>query len=736
MFTLKPYQKEAVSQLLSDFNNFFEGNSKKNTLILKAPTGSGKTVMATSFINEIIKTRKEQICFIWLSIGKGELHVQSKKKIKGYLDNYSKIYISDENFCSTHTSLSNQDILVVNWEKIWAKDKSGVFKNKIMRPSEKNSLPSILQNTRDKRIKIVLIIDESHSGAYSEISKEIKESIISPDLILEVSATPKLLSNEGDFSITSIKHEDVIRDEMIKEEIIINDFEEEDINLSFLIKKAIELRNELKKMYESEGSQANPLVGVQIPNKEKGEAKQSILIEELSKAGITTNNHKLAIWLTGEQINLENISELDGSQEFLIFKQAIATGWDCPRAQIWLKLREESGSEVFEIQTAGRFLRTAEQKYYKNDLLNKAYILTDDLNYKVKKEEMTYFKSLVSCRDEDLYKKPIVLPSKGLLTTTNQIDLQADFYSFFAKNFNLQKIKLNLNIHEKTRLVAQKTKISSNLDNVSEISAQDSAKINYLDEEIQVEYDTFLRNILRKNKVSPFGLDKIKKSLEISLNRQLKIDISNKVFIQRLILDEENYDVIEKEISKVLELYRTEDSVKKEEKTISEWEIPAKIYCNKDTFLKHPYDKISLHKPLYVKNNMSNPEKDLIKMLENNSDMINWWWKNDEHFPESFGITYCVHNQAHEFFPDFLVLDKTGKLWIIETKSLDDSRNLTDNLKEKHKVLKEFINKNSSKKQPIGGGIAVFQKGKCYIYTADELDWNSFMENAQELKFK
>jgi len=48
----------------------------------------------------------------------------------------------------------------------------------------------------------------------------------------------------------------------------------------------------------------------------------------------------LAIWLSGEHINKENVEKQDSEVEVLIFKQAIALGWDCPRAQILVLFRE------------------------------------------------------------------------------------------------------------------------------------------------------------------------------------------------------------------------------------------------------------------------------------------------------------------------------------------------------------------------------------------------------------
>jgi type III restriction enzyme len=41
---------------------------------------------------------------------------------------------------------------------------------------------------------------------------------------------------------------------------------------------------------------------------------------------------------------------------FLLFKQAAATGWDCPRASVLVMFREIK-NPTFAIQTVGRILR-------------------------------------------------------------------------------------------------------------------------------------------------------------------------------------------------------------------------------------------------------------------------------------------------------------------------------------------------------------------------------------------
>ena len=84
--------------------------------------------------------------------------------------------------------------------------------------------------------------------------------------------------------------------------------------------------------------------------------------EYFESKGITYENNSLAVWLSDKKQNLEDIEQPNAEPIAVIIKQAVATGWDCPRAQILLKLRDNM-SEVFEIQTIGRIRRMPEAKY-------------------------------------------------------------------------------------------------------------------------------------------------------------------------------------------------------------------------------------------------------------------------------------------------------------------------------------------------------------------------------------
>ena len=85
MRELKNYQSKAVMQLLTLSKMYFdlEGNE---TIVLQAPTGSGKTITMARYILDLVNETDRDLCFLWISIGKGELHKQSLKSVKREVD--------------------------------------------------------------------------------------------------------------------------------------------------------------------------------------------------------------------------------------------------------------------------------------------------------------------------------------------------------------------------------------------------------------------------------------------------------------------------------------------------------------------------------------------------------------------------------------------------------------------------------------------------------------------------
>ena len=68
------FQERAVINLL----DIATDSRSKQTVIVKSPTGSGKTIILIDFIEEYLTKIISNTAFIWLCPGKGDLEEQSR----------------------------------------------------------------------------------------------------------------------------------------------------------------------------------------------------------------------------------------------------------------------------------------------------------------------------------------------------------------------------------------------------------------------------------------------------------------------------------------------------------------------------------------------------------------------------------------------------------------------------------------------------------------------------------
>lgn len=666
-YTLCKYQKEAVNALIEATNALLESKYKNKYILMQAITGAGKTVIASDYINEFYEENKDTV-FIWISIGTGKLHEQSRKSLKEKVSPSLTVKVAED--ALSDKCLHSGDILVLNWEslntiKIDEITGEEYFDNILMRDGEKLNLRDLWKNTRQHVRNVILMIDESHNTASGKAATKIIETI-GPNVTIELTATPRKdriptkvdERNKRAYHIPILTN-DVISEGVIKKDIHLNSVSEiKDFKSSteYIIRQGLTKRLELKDGYLQENTNINPLLLIQLPDGLDGELKKEDVLSILSKQGYSVENKRVAIWLSKEKVNLDNIREIDNNVDVLVFKQAVATGWDCPRASILVKLRDTK-STIFDLQTLGRILRMPERKHYSNEILNSGYVYTNS-NYSVEMNDydnvLTMSQSLRKEFKDEI--KSLSFIVEKLIVSDVQID-GIIFKNAFANktrdmsfNYNLDSLSLDIISSVTATEELEEENISTDITETSNIA--------YTKKDIQDEYRKFIKSL--SNKVYPYNL----------ISNTIRQHFSDIIEFENTITNIKKFILVNKELIK-----QCVDSIKKDYAPLKVEKIEK--FSFKDVRNSNSNSIVDFKKCAYYKHFESNydTEKAFEAYMEN-IDTIKYWIKNADS-GDGFSIVYTYENKKHEFYPDYIVKFYDGTIGIYEVKDFNDKEKET-----------------------------------------------------------
>lgn len=401
---LKPFQLQKVGELSAQIAEFALKQGR-GAILYEAPTGSGKTVTLAWTIAETADQMQREadkagldvpkILFLWLSLGKGDLEQQSLAVLKNVMP-VRTFWIDD---LKQTSQVVEGCVVVANWEKLKAKRKGSALSSYEEDLPGKTSLKTIIRQINGDGVwKVVAIIDESHEAAGSAQSKSIIDAF-QVDVVVEATATPLKAQIAAPRSARFKVDKATARVQgLIKAGTITNSglaqYQKRSPDeglVSSLIGCAVHKRDSLEVAFRSEEppSSVVPLLLIQLESGWDSKDRQEEVEALLESHGISRDRRNLAVWLSEDHINLEFLKQADSQVKCLIFKVAIATGWDCPRSHVLLQLRD-TVSTTLEEQVLGRICRTAEPHRadpntgdcYANDELNYAYVYSQ---YKLEK---------------------------------------------------------------------------------------------------------------------------------------------------------------------------------------------------------------------------------------------------------------------------------------------------------------------------------------------------------------
>lgn len=726
MFALKPFQETAISNLKNEFLSLWKLPNENIPVVFKSPTGSGKTIMLAQFLRDIVSDPRfegNDVAFVWLSFSE-ESYEQSKKKLFEYYGGASELDLIDLNDLS-RGKLKKNNVFFINWQKIKGKTKDS---RKLRRDNEQGlTFDNFIAETHEEGRKLVVIIDEEHIGSDTELADEVINGVIKPKITIRVSATPKYIPTRADVAgYIEVKRAEVVEAGLIKEKIIFqteDDLEQKSVKKldqdEMLLELAYNKREEIVDLYKEIGVEVNPLVLIQLPNDDQatketsGTTKQQIVLEYLKKKGVKET--EVAVWLSKEKENLEDLEKNNSSVSFLLFKQAAATGWDCPRAGVLVMFREIK-NPTFAIQTVGRILRMPFGVHFAHPELNLGYLYT---NYKRNEVLAEYAKNKTenrpaingSFRKKNI--KPIKLESV-FMTRADYNDLGDTFQETFKK---VADKKLDVKKMDLKPKVTNGLIVGVEIDDYDNFTKELLAEGGSHDQEMSrhdlerlynlICFKTISKQTDENRKFAPErSWGKLKTALNIWIMSKLKME---RVDAYKIIVNDllNPAGLLAPVIGDTLLEYRPirEQEVNKKSaraKRVENIDVPREALFFTDQCEELPVKKSAME-PFWIEKEYAGRtnEEAFINFLESSKGVV-WWYKNGDSGSEYFSISYYNEDENKEklFYPDWIVQTK-DTLHIIDTKGGITAE--SNDTKYKAEALQDWL----KGKKGMSGGIAV-----------------------------
>lgn len=434
-YTLKPYQETASAEILSRLDEANEARSIKKpaSFALSAPTGAGKTVIASDVFERLLlpsddRVPDENAVILWFS-DNPDLNRQSRHRIEGASSELAGRTVEiDSSF--VRTELEQGKIYFLNTQKL--------SKGSLLTGGRKKSNPDdfelfaaapdgaqvtiwdTLRNTLNSPDhNVYFVVDEAHRGSGKQNDRETilhrliaghtpegtSEPVPPMPVVMGISATPgkfKAMMSTMPGSRMTLEDVDVPTDE-VQESGLLKDIVELQIpgeeGAAFenvFVKQAAELLAESTRRWAKyhadqggDGKRVVPLMVVQMQDLATPEDMYRVI--QSLREGWPELPYDCFAHVFGEHAPItagdtvipyvEPQSVEDREWVRVLFaKTAISTGWDCPRAEVMVSYRPANDRDYIT-QVIGRMVRSPlARRIPGDDLLNSVLCLLPKFN--------------------------------------------------------------------------------------------------------------------------------------------------------------------------------------------------------------------------------------------------------------------------------------------------------------------------------------------------------------------
>ena len=422
-FTLKDYQNEAVIDVLDNLKKArkrWREDADRHAFSLTAATGAGKTVMAAAVFEALFHgddgfnfDRDPGAVVIWFS-DDPSLNEQTRFRLMESSDRlrHTDLVVVENTF--NRAKFNPGKIYFLNTQKLGKKsllvrgfdgdEEDGTFPT--MRPDMRShTIWDTIRNTiEDPALSLYLVLDEAHRGMGNQRGASEKSTIVkrlingengvpSIPVVWGISATVERFNKAMEVATgrttlppvtvdpTRVQESGLLKDTIVLDipDEATGDFD------TVLVRRATDKLKESSEEWASYAKQQEsdesvlPMMVLQVPNtpnhNEIGRALETIFQRwpEMSEASVAHvfGEHKTETFgqYSIPYIQPQRVQD-DNWVRILIAKDAISTGWDCPRAEVMISFRPAS-DQTYIAQMLGRMVRTPlARRIPGNDRLN------------------------------------------------------------------------------------------------------------------------------------------------------------------------------------------------------------------------------------------------------------------------------------------------------------------------------------------------------------------------------
>jgi superfamily II DNA or RNA helicase len=328
-------------------------------LLIEAPTGSGKTLMAGCIVEKF--TGVENLVWFWFAPFKGVVG-QTEAFLR---EQFQGLRLRDLATDRANEASRTGDTFVTTWQTVATRVKD---RRNVRKESESNpSIDTLVESLRAQGLRIGVIVDEAHHGfGHDTQAAKFFHEVLRPEYTILITATPDdadMAAFEKAMGIAELQRIRVSRADAVAAGLIkagvkcaaycvTDPLKAKLVDLqATALRDGVKAHRNLKARLEKLKVPLVPLLLVQADSREKSIEK---IKERLVRHGFT-----------GEQIAVHTAAEPDDSllaiandekREVLIFKMAVALGFDAPRAFTLVSMRASRDAD-FGVQLIGRLLR-------------------------------------------------------------------------------------------------------------------------------------------------------------------------------------------------------------------------------------------------------------------------------------------------------------------------------------------------------------------------------------------